>query len=282
MLSSTQLDNSVCVALFFKMIVQNRNCLTHQKASTKVGSGLVNTLINRLPFELHLPGYNYCGPGTKLDKRLNRGDVGINPLDEACKSHDIAYAQNKSLETRHRADLELAVAAGRRWRESNSLPERLLALGVNKIMKYKVKRGMGVNLKNVITAARKAVKKHVSNKNNIPTNNKLISAAIKAARKAIKQNGVAKGQPLKKPRVIPLPKKGGFLPLIPILGALAAAGSLAGGVTTAAKNIYEMVQKKNNNTNNVKDSIPHALGRGMYMAPYKKGMGLYLTPYQKN
>lgn len=262
------------------MIIHHRNCLSHKRASIKIGSGLVNTLINRLPFELHLPGYNYCGPGTKLEKRLKRGDVGVNPLDEACKLHDIAYAQNTSLENRHRADLELTSAAERRWRESNSLSERLLALGVNKIMKYKVKRGMGVNLKNVITAARKAVKKRVSNKKNTPTNNQLISAAIRAARKAIKHKG-AKYHPLKKPRVIPLPKKGGFLPLIPILGALAAAGSLAGGVTTAAKNIYEMVQKKNPN-NNVKDSIPHALGRGMYMAPYKKGMGLYLTPYQKN
>lgn len=30
------------------------------------GKGLVNSIINKLPFELHLPGYQYCGPGTKL------------------------------------------------------------------------------------------------------------------------------------------------------------------------------------------------------------------------
>lgn len=39
--------------------------------------------------------YNYCGPFTKLDKRLARGDKGINELDEICKQHDIAYRDAK-------------------------------------------------------------------------------------------------------------------------------------------------------------------------------------------
>jgi len=58
----------------------------------KHGGGLVHKLINTLPFEVHIPGYNFCGPGTNLQKRLERGDQGINPLDEACKEHDIAYS----------------------------------------------------------------------------------------------------------------------------------------------------------------------------------------------
>lgn len=68
------------------------------------GSGLVDSLINKLPIELHLPGYQYCGPGTKLQKRLQRGDPGINPLDQACKEHDIAYSHSKDLKQRHEAD----------------------------------------------------------------------------------------------------------------------------------------------------------------------------------
>jgi hypothetical protein len=36
----------------------------------KRGGGFVNSLINKLPFELHIPGYNFCGPGTKLEERL--------------------------------------------------------------------------------------------------------------------------------------------------------------------------------------------------------------------
>lgn len=253
------------------MIMHCDNHLSHSKATVKGGGGLVNTLINNLPFELHLPGYNYCGPGTKLEKRLARGDVGINPLDEACKLHDIAYAQNTSLAHRHKADLELASTAKRRWRESNNLSERLFALGVNKIMKHKVKRGMGVvRFNQVITAARKALKKQINNSGGKhPTKKQLISTAIKAAKKRI--SGCKRS--VKRPRVIPIPKQGGFLPLIPILGALAAAGSLAGGVTTAAKNIYEIVKSKSD--------IPATVGNGMYMAPYRKGMGLYMTPYQK-
>ena len=73
------------------------------------GDGLLNTAINKLPFELHIPGgYRFCGPGTKLEKRLARGDKGINELDEACKEHDIAYSKEKDLEHRHKADRILA------------------------------------------------------------------------------------------------------------------------------------------------------------------------------
>ena len=52
----------------------------------KRGRGLVNKIINKLPIELHIPGYQYCDPGTKLAKRLAREDLGINPLDAACRA----------------------------------------------------------------------------------------------------------------------------------------------------------------------------------------------------
>lgn len=35
---------------------------------------IVNKSIDLLPVELHIPGYQYCGPGTKLKKRLARGE----------------------------------------------------------------------------------------------------------------------------------------------------------------------------------------------------------------
>lgn len=38
-----------------------------------------------LPFEAHIPRYNYCGPGTKLQNRLSGGNNGINGLDKACQ-----------------------------------------------------------------------------------------------------------------------------------------------------------------------------------------------------
>lgn len=63
----------------------------HQSIMIVHGRGLLNKIINKLPVELHIPGYQFCGPGTKLAKRIARGDHGINPLDTACKEHDIAY-----------------------------------------------------------------------------------------------------------------------------------------------------------------------------------------------
>ena len=37
------------------------------------GGSFLNSLVNKFPLEMHLPGYNFTGPGTKLNKRLNPG-----------------------------------------------------------------------------------------------------------------------------------------------------------------------------------------------------------------
>jgi hypothetical protein len=39
--------------------------------------------------EMHIPGYNFLGPGTQVEARVKRGDRGINALDEAARIHDI-------------------------------------------------------------------------------------------------------------------------------------------------------------------------------------------------
>ncbi|KAJ9592371.1 hypothetical protein L9F63_015977, partial [Diploptera punctata] len=90
------------------------------KQTKKKGQGILNKLINKLPVELHIPGYQYCGPGTKVDKRLKRGDRGINPLDAACLIHDIKYSQSSNLDHRHTADLQLAKKAFERVRASDA------------------------------------------------------------------------------------------------------------------------------------------------------------------
>ena len=36
------------------------------------GGSLLNKAINILPFEMHLPGHNFTGPGTKLKNGLTR------------------------------------------------------------------------------------------------------------------------------------------------------------------------------------------------------------------
>ena len=35
------------------------------------GGSFLNTLVNKLPFEMHFPGHNFTGSGTKLYKALN-------------------------------------------------------------------------------------------------------------------------------------------------------------------------------------------------------------------
>lgn len=109
------------------------------------GSGFLNDIINKLPFELHIPGYSYCGPGTKLDERLQKGEKGINALDEACREHDIAYKNFKDLDLRHRADKELEMKAFNRVISKDaSLGEKAAALGVSMAMNTKTKMGWGV------------------------------------------------------------------------------------------------------------------------------------------
>lgn len=114
------------------MIVYNRR-----------GRGLVNRMINALPFEMHIPGYRYCGPGTKLKERLRRGDAPKNPLDAACMEHDIAY-ESKDLKRRHEADKVLGKKAWKRFRSHNaSVGEKATALGISGLIKAKRKLGMG-------------------------------------------------------------------------------------------------------------------------------------------
>ena len=48
-------------------------------------SSLVDNLINLLPFEIHAPGYHFCEPGTRLNERLEKGEKGVNPLDDYCR-----------------------------------------------------------------------------------------------------------------------------------------------------------------------------------------------------
>ena len=87
----------------------------------------LDALIDLLPFEMHVPHYKFCGPGTKLAERVERGEVGINPLDEACRQHDLAYTDQNSV--RHQADRVLAqYAFSRMLAEETPSDERTVAM----------------------------------------------------------------------------------------------------------------------------------------------------------
>ena len=86
----------------------------------------------------------FSGPGTHLQKRLERGDKPINPLDSACLTHDIAYSKFKDLENQHAADRQLARAArGRIFAKDAGIGERAAATAVAGLIGIKEKVGMG-------------------------------------------------------------------------------------------------------------------------------------------
>ena len=56
---------------------------------------------------MHLPAYNFTGPGTKLDKRLNSDgtpkewSIPINRVDNAAYHHDLCYSKHDDTKTRN-------------------------------------------------------------------------------------------------------------------------------------------------------------------------------------
>lgn len=266
----------------------------------KNGQGLVNSLINSLPIELHLPGYQFCGPGTKLRQRLERGDKGINPLDAACREHDIAYSQAKDINIRHQADKVLSEKAWQRVTSKDSdFKERANAWFVTNAMKAKLKLGMGIKNKKINTSKCKKRKKMKTRK--VPSNKIFLKAVKKGINMLnkkkpqsfneaynISQNAIKSSFKNKKvniPRIIPVPKIGGILPLLPVLTALGALGGIASGGSAIAKVLNDIRNGKEqlaeaSRHNRYMESI--AMGKGLFLKPYKRGYGLYLRPYPKN
>lgn len=263
------------------------------------GGAILDSIVNRIPFEMHIPGYQYCGPGTKLQKRLARGDPGINPLDQACKQHDISYAKYAKGPERYNADKILVKKAWDRVKAKDaSAGERASALAVTAAMKTKMGLtkvgGKLIKLKSKIkkkkngkkrTFASLIKKAKIALKKSKPTT---IQSAVDVAMKSIK--GVKKTE-YRHPRIIPIPKTGGVLPLIPIFAGLSALGALMGGTASIVKTVNEAKQAKESlnesqRHNRMMESV--ALGKqpttgaGLYLKPYKKGYGLYLKPYSSS
>lgn len=251
------------------------------------GEGVLNTLINKLPVELHLPTYEFCGPGTRLDKRLARGDTGINPLDAACRVHDIAYRDHKDLEGRHRADGVLEQAAWNRVKSRDaSFGEKAFAWAVTTAMKAKRKLGMGMKRGRKIpfkSGYLSKISKIVKKKGNGANANDVIRDAIGVARRIIQEVGGRKN--IKIPRIIPIPKQGGILPLIPIFAGLSALGGLAGGVSSIVKAVNsakdaKKQQEEGSRHNKIMEAIAMGKkGSALYLKPYKTGSALYLKPF---
>lgn len=273
------------------------------KSSNKCvqGKGLVNNAINNLPFELHLPGYQYCGPGTKLRERLKRGDPGINGLDEACRIHDIAYDTYPRDQERYLADLLLIDKAEQRLGSKNaSFGEKLAAATVVGIMGIKTAIGAGLKQKTGRKSKKVKITKKAFNQNFLRTTIKQIGIvlnkkrpktvkdaskmALKEAKKHVKNDSTIQNYSSDFERVIPVPKIGGVLPLIPIFAGLSALGALSGGsaaianaVLTANNAKKKLAESKRHNQMMEAVAIgANKSGRGVFLKPYKSGFGLYM------
>lgn len=279
-------------------IRKQKSRIRHRSQKSFIGKGLINSLINKTPIELHVPTYRYLGPGTKLNEKLASNIPGINPLDEAAKQHDIAYSRFKDLPNRHKADKKLELKAWERVKAKDaSLSEKGVAWLTTTAMKLKRKLEGGsvrttrrqqkrksirkkkrktsstLSFNQFVSKARRAIKNRKNSRNDD------LSSLVKHSLAAIKKYKV-KNQPIK-PRILPLPQVGGFIPLIPILTALSHVGSLASGVSSivnAIKNIKSVRdQYKAQKGSGISfDSLNCKVGSNLRVLPYKKGLGLQI------
>ena len=83
---------------------KNKNKFVKKGAA---GGSFLNTLVNKLPFEMHLSGRSLTGPGTKLYKRLNpdgtpkEWSIPINRVENAAYHHDLCYSKHDDTKTRN-------------------------------------------------------------------------------------------------------------------------------------------------------------------------------------
>lgn len=140
------------------------------RKGSKKGGGFINKLSNKLTGkvpEMHLLGYNACGPFTNVEERLKKGWKGINPLDEHCKQHDLFYYTNPNVDYSEikKADKTLQEAAWMRVLSPDaSKSERFWAWVVTNAMKLKTKLGMGyMSEKDLLSLLKRALEIYKKN-----------------------------------------------------------------------------------------------------------------------
>lgn len=270
-----------------------------------IGGGLLNTVIDSLPFPLHAPGTNYLGPGTPLAYNLKRGVKPVNKLDEAAMRHDIAYSKSKDLNDRHVADKILQDEAWSRFKANDSsVLEKIYGLATAGTMRAKRALGAGhgkrftdtyqktaVNLDDAdlarinnaiahksptsLTIRYKRTKSSVVGETSLPLTNSQVTRLKKAREK--KRNLKINLSAAQIAYLTSHNKTGGFLPAAAVaaIPALAALGSLITGGVTAYQN-----NKANNRL--IEEEIRHNKameGKGIYI--YKKpdiGGNIYKKP----
>ena len=135
-------------------LMRRCQCVTCGKTKTQfvkkevAGGSFLNSLVNKIPFEMHLPGHNFTGPGTKLNKRLNpdgtpkEWSMPINRVDNAAYHHDLCYSKYDDTKTRNEVcdNTMLTELSGIL---NPTLRERIDKYIVGKLIRAKVNFGLG-------------------------------------------------------------------------------------------------------------------------------------------
>ena len=118
----------------------------------------------KFPGEMHIPGMNFAGPGTNLDKRLTSTDAyqewskPVDRVDNAAYHHDLAYKYYNDKQTRNLADqMMLEEMNAIQNPTQKEIRERKI---IEPIISAKAKFGLGVSKLRVQSQRRASKKNH--------------------------------------------------------------------------------------------------------------------------
>lgn len=137
--------NTYNVIRFYKIQISTHrlSCIRDRRLLgiiRNVTATIINRTLDLLPIELKVPGYQYCGTGTNLNKILASVCPRVNKLDTACKEHDIAYYRFSDIKSISIADMRLAAKAFVKGKASDfSLNKKAIAWAVSNKIKIKAK-----------------------------------------------------------------------------------------------------------------------------------------------
>lgn len=69
---------------------------------------------------MHIPGYNYCGPGTKVVTSILDKILPINNLDQGCQIHDIEYMEYAGDADGIKKSDDKLINVAKNWRKDKS------------------------------------------------------------------------------------------------------------------------------------------------------------------
>ena len=155
---ATETENIVTATSRNGRLIRRGQCITCGKTKTQfvkkevAGGSFLNTLVNKLPFEMHLPGHNFTVPETKLYKRLNQDGTPkvwskpINRVDNTAYHHDLCYSIHDDTKTRNEV-CDKTMLGELNGIVNPTLRERINKAIVGKLINAKVNFGLGAPLK---------------------------------------------------------------------------------------------------------------------------------------